>query len=70
MDMAQELKTKWYQNQLNIESDAHKVCDIVSLLIMTENDKNNIILIYTAPYQVVPEPTQYSVRCSQGRRYC
>ena len=25
LDTAQELKTKWYLNQLNIESEAHKV---------------------------------------------
>jgi len=29
MDMTQELKTKWYLNQLNIESDAHKVSAVV-----------------------------------------
>lgn len=23
---AQELKTKWYQNQLTIETESHKVC--------------------------------------------
>jgi len=32
MDTAQELKTKWYQNQLNIESDAHKVGSIVKFV--------------------------------------
>jgi len=25
LDTAQELKTKWYLNQLNIETEAHKV---------------------------------------------
>jgi len=32
LDTAQELKTKWYLNQLNIETDAHKVHFVVYIV--------------------------------------